>query len=121
MTNNCNVFCDECGLSIDNNEKNVSCWVFESTYTEEAVEILQRWDDEHIEITEEEFAERMRDICKSKKGDPEALHDYADELMKSVLKGLCYDKGVAIFDDLEGIPAGQVRAWAPVPSVHSWH
>lgn len=25
-----------------------------------------------------------------------------------------------IYDDLEGIPAGQVRAWAPVPSVYGW-
>lgn len=95
----CAVLCKDCPLSFHKNGRGVGCLKFERRYPEEAVAIVEKWDKEHIEITAEEFAERMKEICTSKKGDPEALHGDADELMISVLKGLGYSKGIEILED----------------------
>lgn len=94
MTNGCKGFCLKCCLSVDNNDKDLPCNKFEITYPEEAVEKVKKWGEEHIEITAEKFAEEMKYICTSKKGDPEALHIDADDLMKKVLIGLGYDEGI---------------------------
>lgn len=49
MTNNCQIRCAKCPLSQDNNgaDNKMTCYDFEERYPEKAIEIVQRWSDEH--------------------------------------------------------------------------
>lgn len=51
-------------------------------------------------MTPEEFEKQMREIADSSRGDPEAAHATADELMQKVLKELGYGAGADVFDDV---------------------
>lgn len=43
----CNLSCTDCPLSIENNGTSVECSVFEILYIKKAIEIVQKWSDEH--------------------------------------------------------------------------
>lgn len=49
MTNNCQIRCTKCPLSQDNNgvDNKTTCYDLEKRYPEKAVEIVQKWSDEH--------------------------------------------------------------------------
>lgn len=52
-------------------------------------------------ISPSDFEYWMRVIAERRKGDPEALHCEADELMEKVLRQLGYGKGLDIFNEQE--------------------
>lgn len=43
----CGISCEECPLSSINNGKGIVCSDFETCYLEKAIELVQRWSDEH--------------------------------------------------------------------------
>lgn len=47
----CRVGCVKCPLSAGNNNKEICCTDFESSYPEQAIEVVQRWSDEHPQKT----------------------------------------------------------------------
>lgn len=53
MTNNCQIGCTKCPLSRDNNgvDNKTTCYDLEERYPEKAVEIVQKWSDEHPQKT----------------------------------------------------------------------
>lgn len=53
MTNNCQIGCTKCPLSRDNNgvDNKMTCYDLEERYPEKAVEIVQKWSDEHPQRT----------------------------------------------------------------------
>lgn len=65
----CTIICTECPLSMSNNRKNVPCITFEKLYTEKALEIVQKWSDEHKEKTIlDDFLEKYPNALLSKDG-----------------------------------------------------
>lgn len=53
MTNHCRIRCAECPLSMSNNgtDNKMTCDDLEKQYPEKAVEIVQKWSDEHPQKT----------------------------------------------------------------------
>lgn len=47
----CKLGCSNCPLCSENNNKGLSCTGFEMLYPEKAIEIVQRWSDEHPQKT----------------------------------------------------------------------
>lgn len=47
----CKLGCSNCPLCSGNNNKGLSCTGFEMLYPEKAIEIVQRWSDEHPQKT----------------------------------------------------------------------
>lgn len=47
MTNTCNIGCNNCLLSTQNNGKNLDCSNFENEFPELAVEAVEQWANEH--------------------------------------------------------------------------
>ncbi len=47
MTNNCEIACPDCMLSIWNNGTRGSCRYFEYRHPEQAIAIVQKWAQEH--------------------------------------------------------------------------
>lgn len=47
----CKLNCDDCPLSWSKNGKGISCTAFEMLYPEKAIEIVQKWSDEHPQKT----------------------------------------------------------------------
>lgn len=47
----CGISCEECPLSSINNGKGIVCSDFETCYLEKAIEIVQKWSDEHPQRT----------------------------------------------------------------------
>lgn len=47
----CKTKCSDCPLCIDNNGEGLSCTSFEMYYPEQAIEIVQKWSDEHPQRT----------------------------------------------------------------------
>lgn len=43
----CGISCEECPLSSINNGKGIVCSDFETCYLEKAIELVQKWSDEH--------------------------------------------------------------------------
>lgn len=51
MTNECKINCENCPMSFRNNGVDIGCNSFVKNYTEQAVEIVQKWSDEHPQKT----------------------------------------------------------------------
>lgn len=51
MTNMCGILCRDCPISSDNNKMSIDCNKFQRKYPEQAVEIVQKWSDEHPQKT----------------------------------------------------------------------
>lgn len=47
----CKLGCSNCPLCSENNNKGLSCTGFETLYPEKAIEIVQKWSDEHPQKT----------------------------------------------------------------------
>lgn len=47
----CKTKCSDCPLCSDNNGKGLSCPTFEMYYPEKAIEVVQKWSDEHPQKT----------------------------------------------------------------------
>lgn len=47
----CGISCEECPLSSINNGKGIVCSDFETCYLEKAIELVQKWSDEHPQRT----------------------------------------------------------------------
>ena len=47
MTENCQIPCGDCPLSVCNNDEKITCIRYETKYTDRAVEIVQQWSNEH--------------------------------------------------------------------------
>ena len=59
MTDNCFTSCNKCPLAWSNNGSNCSCNRFEVTHPEKAINIVQKWSDEHPQKTIlEDFMEK---------------------------------------------------------------
>lgn len=43
----CKIKCSDCPLCDDNNGEGLSCPIFEMYYPKKAIEVVQRWSDEH--------------------------------------------------------------------------
>ncbi len=90
MTKNCIISsCNNCPLSSINNSEEYSCFDFEIKYTEMAIEIVQKWSDEHPQKTyKEDFFEKFPNAKKGVKGYPfisRPCNIYPQ------LKSTCYD------------------------------
>lgn len=63
MTCRCIINCSECGLSAINNHRGVECKIIEDVHPEEAVAIIQKWDEEHPAKTRQsEFLKMFPDV-----------------------------------------------------------
>ena len=51
-------------------------------------------------MTPESFEAKMREIDRSRGGDPESAHGAADDLMCELLRSLGYGKGVSVFENM---------------------
>ncbi len=51
MTENCRIACVNCPLSVYNNGEKITCTRYETKYIDRAMEIVQKWSDEHPQKT----------------------------------------------------------------------
>lgn len=67
----CTAICDDCPLCSDNNGTNASCDEFDMLYPNKAIEIVQKWSDEHPQMTMlDKFKEQHPKGMCSGKGTP---------------------------------------------------
>lgn len=59
MIKNCVIACEDCPISNDNNKTDLPCEVFERTCPDKAIEIVQKWSDEHQQETRAEHFMKM--------------------------------------------------------------
>ena len=61
MTKNCEIGCNHCLIGSHNNGFDLLCVEFENTYPDKAIEIVQKWSDEHqVETRAEHFHPNAR-------------------------------------------------------------
>lgn len=78
----CKIRCTNCPLSSSNNGKNESCEVFEKLYPEQAIEIVQKWSDEHPQRTYlSEFLKNYPNTPLDYDGTPDSICPYDLGLM----------------------------------------
>lgn len=70
MIKNCEIACEDCPISNNNNKTDLPCEVFERTYPDEAIEIVQKWSDEHQVETRKEHFLKMFPNASMWKGHP---------------------------------------------------
>lgn len=67
----CKIDCGNCPLSSSNNDINISCTSLETDYPDKAIEIVQRWSDEHPQKTYlTDLLEKYPDVPLAKNGYP---------------------------------------------------
>lgn len=72
MAKNCDIGCDDCPLSAENNGKNLVCAELEGGHPDEAIKIVQAWSDEHPQKTyKDDFFEKFPDAFRKGNGCPE--------------------------------------------------
>lgn len=59
MTKNCEIGCNHCLIGSHNNGFDLLCVEFENTYPDKAIEIVQKWSDEHQVETRLEHFKKM--------------------------------------------------------------
>jgi hypothetical protein len=70
----CKLDCTDCPLSIENNSTGFSCPYFEMRYPEKAIEIVQKWSDEHPPKTYlSELLEHFPNVPLTATGIPEDI------------------------------------------------
>ena len=72
MTKNCDIACEDCPISNDNNKTDLPCEEFENTYPNKAIEIVQGWSDEHQQETRTEHFLKMHPKARMRSGHPNA-------------------------------------------------
>lgn len=71
MTGDCKINCENCPISGDNNKTDLICEELENTYPDKAIEIVQRWSDEHqVETRAEHFMKMFPNAQVFKNGYP---------------------------------------------------
>lgn len=70
MTESCEINCENCPISSDNNKTCLPCEEFENTYPNKAIEIVQWWSDEHQVETRKEHFLKMFPNASMWKGRP---------------------------------------------------
>lgn len=70
MTKNCKISCESCPISNDNNKTDLPCEEFEATYPDKAIEIVQKWSDEHQVETRAEHFLKMHPNARMRSGHP---------------------------------------------------
>lgn len=74
----CKLGCSNCPLCSINNNKGQSCTAFEMLYPEKAIEIVQRWSDEHPQRTYlTEFLKHYPNTLLDDDGTPKGVCLYA--------------------------------------------
>lgn len=74
----CKLGCSNCPLCSINNNKGQSCTAFEMLYPEKAIEIVQRWSDEHPQRTYlTEFLKHYPNTLPDDDGTPKGVCLYA--------------------------------------------
>lgn len=67
----CEIDCDDCPLSSSNNGIDISCAFLEANYPNKAVEIVQKWSNEHPQKTFlTDFLEKYPNVPLAKNGFP---------------------------------------------------
>ena len=97
MTGNCEIDCKDCPISDNNNKTNLLCVEFENTYPDKAIEIVQKWSDEHqAETRAEHFMKMFPNAQLSDDGRPSICVAYFNENIKCSLPekhcAACWDK-----------------------------
>ncbi len=72
MTESCEINCENCPISSDNNKTCLPCEEFENTYPNKAIEIVQWWSDEHQVETRAEHFLKMHPNARMRSGHPNA-------------------------------------------------
>lgn len=63
MTNNCDISCSVCPLADVNNSKEVCCEEIEGKYPEEAIDIVQKWAEEHpVKTMKDDLLEKFPNL-----------------------------------------------------------
>lgn len=92
MTKQCNISCKDCPLASENNGLNVSCTLLEVECTEKAVEIVNKWSEEHPQKTYlQDFIEKFPRYELSKKGIPRICRDTLYTNMRNCSGTKCVD------------------------------
>lgn len=78
----CKVECAKCPLSSDNNDAGECCTDFEMLYPQQAIEIVQRWSDEHpLKTYLSEFLKHYPNVQLYDAGIPKGICPYHLGLM----------------------------------------
>lgn len=68
MTNMCGILCENCPISSSNNKMSINCHELQYEYPKKAIEIVQKWSDEHPQKTQktrlEDFLEKYPNANK---------------------------------------------------------
>ena len=97
MAKNCEIACKDCPLGYVNNQTDLTCEEFENTYPDKAIEIVQRWSDEHqAETRAEHFMKMFPNAQLSDDGRPSICVAYFNENIKCNLPerrcAACWDE-----------------------------
>ena len=96
--------CDECSLGSNSNGTKKTCRVFENCYPDKAMEIVQKWSDEHPQKTLlSEFLKSYPNAKLNSDGFPSDIVPCSLGLIerKDICKNMClyfYDKGHPCYD-----------------------
>lgn len=65
----CNIFCENCPIGIENNRTDMNCKRFEAYYPERAVEIVEKWTNEHpVKTRQSEFLKMFPRVITDDEG-----------------------------------------------------
>lgn len=96
MTGDCKINCENCPISGDNNKTDLICEELENTYPDKAIEIVQRWSDEHQQETRLEHFLKMFPNARVDNGRPSVCVRYLNENIECSLPKMhckaCWDK-----------------------------
>lgn len=74
MAKNCGLDCKECWLSSGNNGEGCTCYLFERDHPEKAIDIVQKWAQEHPRKTFlQDFLEKYPKARLNEKGYPDDI------------------------------------------------
>lgn len=100
----CTIDCADCPLSSSNNDINISCSSLETDYPDKAIEIVQRWSNEHPQKTYlTEFLKSYPKTELNSDGYPSDIVPCSLGLIKrkDICKNMClyfYDNGHPCYD-----------------------
>lgn len=99
----CKVVCEKCPLSSDNNGVGECCTDFEMLYPEEAIEVVQRWGNEHPQRTYlTEFLKHYPNALLNDDGIPKSVCPYDLGLMnKEFCRKFCIECWNQPIEDVE--------------------
>lgn len=89
MTNSCRILCRDCPLN-----STLSCFTFEVNSSEKAIEIVQKWSDEHPQKTyRDDFLEKFPNASTHRNGAPVTCRNvvYGFGLRECRSGGRCFD------------------------------